>query len=89
MIPTVKDIKAGVKSVGRRLSGEKGENGDVDFGWDTLVAALQAKGIIEADKAFQFIDTDGSGQISYQELLTSPQRRLHPRSPRHAMSCAT
>ena len=44
---------------------------DVDdeaFGWHTVVSALAARGITDAETAFSFIDADAGGTISYPEL---------------------
>ena len=41
---------------------------DAAFGWHTVVAALVGRGIADAETAFNFVDTDSSGTISYREL---------------------
>ena len=38
------------------------------FDWAHLVGALHARGVADAETAFQFIDSDGGGTVSYAEL---------------------
>ena len=41
------------------------------FGWQTVVDALIANGISDAESAFKYVDKDGGGTISYAELLAA------------------
>jgi len=41
--------------------------------WDDVIDALFGEGIDTVEQAFKFIDTDGSGTISHEELLAAVQ----------------
>merc|ERR1719482_2458838 len=57
------------------LNDIKDEDWPIDeFGWHTVVAKLVEIGIDDAEDAFMYIDADGGGSISYEELLDAVQK---------------